>query len=178
MKLLAALLATVTFLPTAHAASLKTIRLLDGKVTFAVPSDLGQVNRQPRQYARSVDLIALESSDHRLSVLATYGRLPMLRRALPGLLDGKVNAYTNSSARYPHFRWIDHVLVERQGREWAQVCFTHDLPPASGGEAYSRSVSTVLEGHLLEVWALSRAAHESSQRAAVDRIIDSLQVPH
>jgi hypothetical protein len=72
----------------------------------------------------------------------------------------------------PHFRWISHGLIERQGREWAQLSFARKLPPPESGEAYMRSICTVFEGHLLQVWARSHAG----EKAAADRIIDSLQI--
>jgi hypothetical protein len=173
MKLLAALLATVTLLPTAQASSLKTIRLLDGKVWFAVPSDLAQITRQIGPEAHCVDLIAMVSPDHHLSVLATYGNHAMRRHELQNFLDQKVTSYSKLVERHPHFHWINHGLVERQGREWAQVSFAHDGSSPAGAEIYTRSVSTVLEGHLLELWALSRMG----EKTVVDQIIDSVQVP-
>src|SRR5262249_52927197 len=143
------------------------------KVWFAVPGNLTPVTRQLGPEARSVDLVALVSPDHELSVLATYGNHAMRRHELQRFLDARVNSYGRLQEKHPHFHWINHELVERQGHEWAQLSFTRDISSPASGETYARSVSTVFEGHLFELWALSR----TGQKADVDQIIDSLQIP-
>ena len=173
MKLLASLILAALFLGTADAAPDKTIQLLDGKAWFAVPKDLLSVNRQLGPGARYVDLVALVSADHQISVLATYGNYAMRRMDLQTFLDAKINSYDKRKNEHRYFHWINHGLLERQGREWAQISFAHDVPAPAGGETYARSISTVLEGHLLELGAVCH----SGQRSVVDRIIESLQVP-
>jgi hypothetical protein len=176
MKSLLMCLVALTCLTTADGSSLKAVRVLDGQVSFSVPKELVPLTSRSNVEARYDDLIALQTADRRLCAVAKVGRYPMQRHQLQSFLDAKVASCANLKTQHPHFRWVNHRLLERQQREWAEVCFRYDRSPPPGREAYARSVSTVVNGHLVEVWAMSRAAEQPGEKAIIDRIIDSVKL--
>jgi hypothetical protein len=176
MKSLLMWLVALSCLTTAEGSSLRTVRVLDGQVSFSVPKELGHLNSRSNVEDRYDDLIALQTPDRRLCAVAKVGRYPMQRHQLQRFLEAKVASCANLKTQHRHFHWINHRLVERQQREWAEVSFKYDRSPPPGREAYGRSVSTVLNGHLVEVWAMSRAAEQPGEQAVIDRIIDSVKL--
>jgi hypothetical protein len=176
MKSLVTLFGLVTLLATADSAASRTIHLLDGKLSLEVSRDLLEKSKQSKSDARYVKVTSLESPDRRLSVLVTYGKHIMKASDLQPFLDYKVSSYSKLKARHPRFRWLEHALVERDGREWAEVRFVHDISSPIGTDVYTRCISSVVDGHLLEIWVLTRAPRDPAQKAAVDKIIDSVQI--
>jgi hypothetical protein len=174
MKLLAVVLITLLY-RLADAIPTKTVPILDGEVTLEVPRNLSEKAMPSRPEVPYVYLITLQASDRELSVWATCSKHIMMRADLQSSLDEKLQWYSNAT-RLLQFRLLDHGLIQRQGREWAQIRFTHGTVSPANGEIYTRCLSGVIDGHLLEIWALAHVAKDPERRAAVDRVIDSVKI--
>jgi hypothetical protein len=64
----------------------------------------------------------------------------------------------------------------RNGRPWADFAFTHLFAQDRGVQVYSRRVSTVIDGRLVEVWATAKTRGRSSSKHGVDAVINSVQI--
>ena len=157
----------------AHSALAKQFRLLEGRLSFASPVEISQSRNAPRHIDRYSTLADLVSSDGTFSVLVTYGKHDFKAPDIGEFLQKKIEEYSKPSAKLPHFRWIKHEIVTRDGRSWAEIRLSHDND--SGAHVYTRCLSCFVRGHLLEVWALTRRAADPKQKAYVDRLIDSVQ---
>ena len=148
------------------------IRLLDGRLSLATPVDVSPSHCAPTQSEGFSILTDLASSDGSFSILVTYGKRSLETPNLADFLREKVSSYTALNA--PHFRWIEHRIVERNGRQWAEICFSHYNE--SGAHVYTRCLSCFVQGHLLEIWALTRRAADSAQKGHVNQLIDSVRL--
>jgi len=159
----------------AEVAKAKEIRLLDGHLSLATQVEVSPSSRAPTQSERFSVLSDLTSSDGSFSVLVTYGKHSLDRPpSVADVLRGKVSSYSSLNEKARHFHWIDHRVIERNGRQWAEICFSHDND--SGAPVYTRCVSCFVHGHLLEIWALTRRAAESAQKGYVDELIGSIRL--
>jgi hypothetical protein len=152
----------------------KQIQLLHGELSFATPEDVSQASGPIADTDRYSVLADLTSADHTFSVRVTYGKHSLKKPDLADFLQQKISSYSKPSVNRPRFRWLRHTLVERQDRQWADVSFTHDIP--SGSHVYTRSISCFRRGRLLEIWVLTRRAADHTQKAGVDRLVDSVQL--
>jgi hypothetical protein len=150
------------------------IRLLDGRLSLATPVDVSPRRLAPTQSPRFSVLTDLTSSDGSFSVLVTYGKGSLETRNLADFLRDKISSYNSLNGKAQHFHWIDHRVVERNGRQWAQICFSYDNE--SGAHVYTRCLSCFVEGHLLEIWALTRRATDFAQKSYVDQLIGSVRL--
>jgi len=158
----------------AEVAVANQIRLLDGRLSLGTPVDVSPRRLAPTQSPQFSVLTDRTSSDGTFSVLVTYGKRSLETRNLADFLRDKVSSYNSLNGKAPHFRWIDHRVVERHGRQWAEICFSHDN--ASGAHVYTRCLSCFVEGHLLEIWALTRRATDFAQKSYVDQLIGSVRL--
>jgi len=158
----------------AHSAVAKQIQLLGGQLSFASPVDISQSHSAPGETNRYSVLTNLASADGTFLVSVTYGKHSLKAPDIADFLQQKVESYTRLNAKLPHFRWIKHQIVERDGRTWAEICLSHDND--SGAHVDTRCLSCFVNGHLLEIWALTRRAADPTRKAYVDRLIDSVRL--
>lgn len=164
----AMVLATVA----AKAATAKQVRLLDGRLSFNTPVDVSHSTHPAKHSERYSALLDATSADGGFSVLVTYGQHTVAKPDIAEFMREKVASYTSRSSNLPHFRWIDHRITERDGQQWADICFSHDND--TGAHVYTRCLSCFVDGRLLEIWALTRRAGDSTQKAYVGRLVDSI----
>jgi hypothetical protein len=157
-----------------HAAIAKQIQLLHGQLSFVTPEDISEAKSPSAPSDRYSILADLASADRSFSVKVTYARHTLDAANLTDFLQEKVTLYTRLKAKLPHFTWLKHQLVERDGQRWADISFTHDN--SSGFHVYTRCLSCFVHGHLLEIWALTHRAAEPTQKAGVDRVIGSVRL--
>jgi hypothetical protein len=120
---------------------------LDGRLLLEVPSDFSEGN--PRKANPNyVELTSLQPADKRFSVLVTYGKHIVKTPNFERFLDDKIKSYARLKKKYHHFDWLKHAMIKRDGRDWAEVSFAHDLSRPYGPEAYTRCISTLLDGRL------------------------------
>jgi len=158
----------------ADTAIAKELRLLDGRRSFATPVDVSPSHSSTTLSEPSSTLTDLTSSDGSFAVSVTYGRHNLGTPNLVDFLREKVSSCSRFKAKVPHFRWIQHRIVERNGHQWAEICFSHDN--AFGFHVYTRCLSCFVQGHLLEIWALTFRAGDSVQKGSVDELIDSVRL--
>jgi hypothetical protein len=176
MKLCLSVLGLFVGLAAADAAISKKIVLLDGKVVLHVPPDFVQATNQTKPKGSYTVLTLLESGDRGLSVKVTYGHHTAKMSELGKFLDQKFSEYSILKEKLPRFRWLDHRLVERDGRQWVDMRFAHGLQNTKEREVYTHCVSTILNEHLLEIWVVTHRAPDSAEKALVDEIIQSVRV--
>ncbi len=164
--------ALLTF--TQHSTAAKQIQLLHGQLSFVTLDDVSDAGGSRVDTDRYSILADLASADHTFSAQVTYGKQSHKKPNLADFLHQKVSMYSKPSAKLPHFHWLNHELVERQGEQWAAVSFTHDN--VSGSHVYTRCLSRFVRGRLLEIWALTRRAGDPTQRARVDRLVESIHL--
>jgi len=158
----------------AHAATGKQIRLLDGRLSLATPLDVSTSPRPAKHSERYSALLDLASADRSFSVLVTYGRHSLQAPDVTAFMREKVTSYNSRGSNWSHFRWIHNRVIERDGCQWADICFSHDND--AGAHVYTRCLSCFVQGRLLEIWAFTRRATEPTQRTYVDRLIDSIHL--
>jgi hypothetical protein len=167
-------LAGVLLWVTQHTAAAKQIRLLEGRLLLDSPAELSPSSSSPTHSDRYSILADLASRDHSFSVRVTYGKHTLESSHLADFLHEKVTSYDKLETKEPHFRWIEHRIIQRDGRQWAVISFSHDN--TSGAHMYTRCLSCFVEGRLLEIWVLTRRAADATQKAHVDRLIDSVRL--
>jgi hypothetical protein len=168
------LLAGVLLWVTQHTAAAKQIRLLDGRLLLDSPAELSPSSSSPTRSDRYSILADLGSRDHSFSVRVTYGKHTLESPDLTDFLREKVTSYGRLQTKEPHFRWIEHQIIQRGGRQWAEISFSHHN--ASGAHVYTRCLSCFVDGRLLEIWVLTRRAADATQKGYVDRLIDSVRL--
>jgi len=160
---------------TLHTAAAKPIRLLRGRLFIDSPVELSPSNTFPKDPDRYSILADLVSPDHSLSVCVAYAKHTAESHDLADFLQGKVTSYNQLQTMKPHFRWIEHRLIQRDGRPWAFVIsFSHD--EANGAHVYTRSLTCLVDHRLLDIWVLTLRAADAAQKASVDRLIDSVRL--
>jgi hypothetical protein len=169
-----ATVSTVIVLLAAHSTGAKQVKLLDGQLSFVSPVDISQTHTRATGTDRYSVLCDLASADGTFSLCVTYGKHTLKNPDMQNFLEQKVASYSRLNAKTPHFQWIQHRIVERNGRRWAEICFSHDN--ASGAPVYTRCLSCFVQGHLLEIWAITRRAVDSKQKSYVDHVIDSVRL--
>ena len=175
VKLLAAPFALALAVTLVQPSSAKTVSLLDGRLSLDVPNDFSAAN-PPKPNANYSTVMSLKSQDQRLLLSVTYGVHKQNSTDLKAFLQQKLTRYSRLAKKHIHFHWLSHGLVTRDGRDWVEVSFTHDVSTPVGTDVYTRSISTFCEGRLLEIWVLTRAAQDTAQRATVDKIIESVKL--
>lgn len=150
------------------------IRLLEGRLLFDSPAELSPSGSSPTHSDRYSILADLASRDHTFSVRVTYGKHTLESPDLADFLRQKVTSYDKLRTKEPHFRWIEHRIIQRNNRQWAEISFSHDNP--SRAHVYTRCLSCFVDGRLLEIWVLTRRAADATERAYVDRVIDSVRL--
>lgn len=157
-----------------HTAAAKQIRLLEDRLLLDSPTELSPSSSSPTHSDRYSILADLVSRDHSFSVRITYGKHTLQSPDLADFLHEKVTSYGRLQTKELHFRWIEHRIIQRDGRQWAEISFSHDN--ASGAHVYTRCLSCFVEGRLLEIWVLTRRAGDATQKVYVDRLIDSVRL--
>jgi hypothetical protein len=160
----------------AQPSEARTVTLLDGRLSFTVPNDFSTGNPGELSPKYSV-LTLLNSPDQRLLVWVTYSKHVQKLADAKVFLRYKIAEHSRGENKYRYFQWLTHRIVKRDGRDWAEVSFTHDVSTPVGTDAYTRCISTFSDGRLLEIWALTRAAKDPEQRSTVDRIIELSETP-
>jgi len=154
----------------------KRVELLQGDLSLDVPSELSPGSQQseaPHDY----DIIGyLRSADRRVSVKVTYGKHDLDPKNLSAFLQEKVVDYSRLQKKLPHFRWLNHSIVDRSGREWADISFAHGHMNTTKTEAYARCLSCIAHRHLLEIWVVTHRMPDPGEKALVDRIISSVRL--
>ena len=168
------LLAGVLLWVTPYTAAAKQVRLLKGRLLLDTPAELSPSSSSPTRSDRYSILADLASPDHSFSVQVTYGKHTLESPDVADFLREKVTSYSRLQTKEPHFRWIEHQIIQRDGRQWAEISFSHDN--ASGAQVYTRCLSCFVEGRLVEIWVLTRHAADATQKASVDRLIDSVRL--
>jgi hypothetical protein len=173
LKFVHSFLLLTLVLVASRSVAAKQIRLLDGQLSLNTPVEMSASTRQRKQSDRYSVLIDLDARNHSLSVNVTYGRHTLQKPDIGDFLRHKVSSY-GQSAVLPHFHWIEHRVVERDGQQCAEVRFSHDND--NGAHVYTRCLSCFIHGRLIEVWALTRRADDAKHTALVDRLIGSVHL--
>lgn len=160
---------------TLHTAAAKPIRLLRGRLFFDSPVELSPSSSFPKDPNRYSILTELVCRDHSLSVCVIYGKHTEESSDLADFLQQKVTSYNELQTMKPRFRWIEHRIIQRDGRPWAFViAFSHD--EAHGAHVYTRSLTCLVDRRLVDIWVLTPHAADAAQKASVDRLINSVRL--
>ena len=169
---------TMLALMLAKVVFAKRVELLRSDVALDIPAELSPA-LPPRAavHPDRYDVVAYFcSSDSRVSVLLTYGKHDGDPTQLPAFLQQKVAEYGELNKKLPHFRWLTHSIVERDGQQYADMSFAHGHKNTTKTETYSRCISCVVRRRLLEVWVVTDRMPNSTDKRLVDHIAGSVRV--
>src|ERR1700747_1456102 len=116
-------LAGVLLCFTQYTTAAKQIRLLDGRLVLDSPVELLPTSSSPTHPDRYSILADLASPDRSFSVQVTYGKHTRESPVLGDFLHEKVTSYSRLKTKEPHFRWIEHGIIQRDGRQCAEISF-------------------------------------------------------
>ena len=163
------------FVLAAGAGAQTPVSVLDGKLTFTVPSNF-------RKGADEKSALAsYEAADGDEWMMVSLAGKPLAEGGLKAWMERKKASYTAglSPEIRAHLRWLDKKIVTRHGVEWADLRFDC-VPDGPDGKnhsiLYTRFLATTIDGKLLEFVLSGNLTADPERKAALDQIADSVEL--
>lgn len=155
-----------------------TVKLLDGKLTIAIPADFAREPDDPKE-PKALAKFAREGGAWGQVLRGTHGLTP---EQLPGYLKKRVAEYSKGFNWLPKdtpLTWLRKEIVTIDGRPWADwryVPMKKGSKNYQGSPLYTRFLTTSYKGQLLEITFTTNVNTESELKEEIDRIMDSVHL--